>query len=42
MKDFGKNHKLTAMLASNYNDEEQEYYTLSMTDFPDDYVQNAI
>lgn len=42
MKDFGENHKLTAMLASNYNDEEQEYYTLSMTDFPDDYVQNAI
>lgn len=42
MKNFSGNHRLSAVLAGNYNDEDSESYSLAMSDFADDYVQNAI
>ena len=41
-KSFGEKHRLSAVLASNYNEEDSESYSLAMSDFADDYVQNAI
>lgn len=42
VKSFGEKHRLSAVLASNYNEEDSESYSLAMSDFADDNVQNAI
>lgn len=41
-KTFGEKHRLSAVFATNYNEEDSESYSLAMSDFADDYVQNAI
>ena len=39
---FKEDHRLTAVGAMTYTNDDNDYYTFSMVDFPDDDIQNAI